>query len=88
MIRLEAGIGAAIGRMLSGALLSVFREEALAGVQRLGATEGWWVVVELVGCHREVPGANLTPSFMAKELSEMMEGEPRVGLCETGWTPA
>jgi hypothetical protein len=75
VIRLEAGSGAAIGRMLRGALLSVLRSEALAGVQRLGATEGCLVVVELVDCHREVPGANLTPSFMAKELWEMMDGE-------------
>lgn len=76
MIRLEAGRGAAIGRMLSGAVLSVLRSEALAGVQRLGAAAGRGVVVELVGCQREVPGANLIPSFMAKELWEMMDGEP------------
>jgi hypothetical protein len=70
VIRLEAGSGAAIGRMLRGALLSVLRSEALAGVQRLGATEGWGMVVKRVGCHREVPGANLAPSFMAKEPLE------------------
>ena len=73
VIRLEAGSGAVIGRMLSGSLLSVFRAEALAGVQRLGATEGCCVVVDLVGCQREVPGANFTPSFMAKELSKMRD---------------
>lgn len=75
VIRLEAGRGAAIGRMLSSALLSDFRSEALAGVQRLGVPEGCRVVEDLVGCHRDVPGANFTPSFMAKELSEMMDGE-------------
>lgn len=75
VIRLEAGRGAAIGRMLSGALLSVLRSEALAGVQRHGVAEGCCVVVVLVGCQREVPGANGTPSLMAKELSEMRDGE-------------
>ena len=73
VIRLEAGSGAAIGRMPSGALLSVLGLKALAGVQRLGVPEGCCVVVDLVGCQREVPGANFTPSFMAKELSKMRD---------------
>jgi hypothetical protein len=75
VIKFETGRGAAMGRMLRGALCSVFHSPALAGLQRLGALARCWVGVELVGCQSEVPGENLKPSFLAKELSEMMAGE-------------
>jgi hypothetical protein len=75
VIKFEAGSGAVMGRMLRDALPSVFHSPALAGLQRLGALARWWVGVELEGCQSEVPGANLKPSFLAKELSEMRDGE-------------
>ena len=88
VIRFEAGSGAVIGRMLRGALLSVFHSPALEGDQRLGGLTGCRMVVELVGCHSEVPGANFKPSFLSKELSEMMAGGPCIDVCSAGWTPA
>ena len=76
MIKLEAGSGAVTGRMLSGALLFDSHAEVFAGVQSPGALVCWWTEVELVGCHNKVPEVNFTPSFLWKELSVMMVGEP------------
>lgn len=76
VIRFEAGRGAVIERMLKGALLVVFHSPALDGAQRLGALACCWMVEKLVGCHSEVPGVNFKPSFLSKELSEMMAGGP------------
>ena len=77
VIRLVTGRGAVIGRMLRGALPFDFHSQALAGVQRLGALACCLVVaMGLVGCHSKVQGANFKPSFLSKQLLEMMAGEP------------
>ena len=88
MIRFEAGSGAVIGRMLKGTLLLVLHSPALAGVQRLGGLACCLVVVELLGCQREVPLGNAKPSFLSKGLSEMMAGRPCVDVCDASSTPA
>lgn len=87
VIRFEAGRGAVIGRMLRGALLLVFHSPALAGAQRLGGLVRCLVGVELEDCQREVPLENVKPSFLSKELSDMMAGGPCVDVCSVGWTP-
>lgn len=77
VIRLVTGRGAVIGRMLRGALLLVFHSQALAGVQRLGELACCLVAaMELVGCHSKVQGANFKPSFLSKQLFEMIAGGP------------
>jgi hypothetical protein len=87
VIRFEAGSGAVIGRMLRGALLLVFHSPALAGVQRLGELACCLMMAELVGCQREVLLENVKPSFLSKELSEIMAGGPCVDFWGAGWTP-